>query len=59
MIRYYLCLWLQECQVELNDEEGHRCYPLHGRLLCHRCHLKSLENGSSSSSSSASSSTSY
>lgn len=53
------CYHCQECQVELNDEEGHRCYPLHGRLLCHRCHLKSLEHGSSSSSSSASSSTSY
>lgn len=44
-----LFLLVQECKMELNDEEGHRCYPLNGHLLCHSCHLKNIEQGCSSS----------
>lgn len=34
--------------MELNDEEGHRCYPLDGHLLCHSCHLKHIEPNAAS-----------
>lgn len=40
---------VQDCKMELNDEEGHRCYPLNGHLLCHSCHLKHIQPGRSSS----------
>lgn len=37
----------QDCGLELNDEDGHRCYPLEDRLFCQPCHVKRLEKGPS------------
>uniref|UniRef100_A0A8C5MG50 LIM domain-containing protein 1 n=1 Tax=Leptobrachium leishanense TaxID=445787 RepID=A0A8C5MG50_9ANUR len=42
------CYHCEDCALELSDEDGHRCYPLKGRLLCYNCHLKQLDKESRS-----------
>lgn len=42
------CYHCEDCGLELNDEDGHRCYPLEDHLFCHSCHVKRLEKRPSS-----------
>lgn len=41
------CYHCEDCGLELNDEDGHRCYPLEDHLFCQPCHVKRLEKGPS------------
>ncbi|KAM4821184.1 LIM domain-containing protein 1 [Thomomys bottae] len=43
------CYHCEDCGLELNEEDGHRCYPLEDHLFCHSCHVKRLEKGPSPS----------
>nr|XP_033786072.1 LIM domain-containing protein 1 [Geotrypetes seraphini]XP_033786074.1 LIM domain-containing protein 1 [Geotrypetes seraphini]XP_033786075.1 LIM domain-containing protein 1 [Geotrypetes seraphini]XP_033786076.1 LIM domain-containing protein 1 [Geotrypetes seraphini] len=43
------CYHCEDCGMELNDEDGHRCYPLDNHLLCHACHVKQIEQRALSS----------
>lgn len=41
------CYHCEDCGLELNDEDGRRCYPLEDHLFCQPCHVKRLEKGPS------------
>ncbi|XP_012885663.1 PREDICTED: LIM domain-containing protein 1 [Dipodomys ordii] len=42
------CYHCEDCGLELNDEDGHRCYPLEDHLFCHSCHVQRLDTSPAS-----------
>ncbi|XP_041454423.1 LIM domain-containing protein 1-like isoform X2 [Lytechinus variegatus] len=44
------CYRCHDCNLQLSDEDGHRCYPLTDKLLCYNCHVARISPSSDLSS---------